>query len=137
VIPRHTFFPKYIGFPCQYHSTNVRTLFTLIILFIRRSKKKYQVVFFYVVCLSLKPSGYYMYHRVLHSKPLYSANRIQFYVSYDFHKKVFPCYTMCVQRIYCAVRTGFAHAVQIKFSPQRTQIHSDKRYLHKTMTITK
>jgi len=49
--------------------------------------KKYQIVFFYVVYLSLKPSGYYMYHRVLHSKTLYSANRIQFYVSYDSHKR--------------------------------------------------
>jgi len=84
-VVEHTFFPAYIRFPCQYHSTNVRTLFTLILLFIRStgSKKMYQIVYFYVVYLSLKSSGYYMYHCALHSKTLYSANRIQFYVSYD------------------------------------------------------
>jgi hypothetical protein len=88
--------------------------------------------------ISLKPSGYYIYHRVLHSKTLHSANRIQFHVSYDSHKTVFPCIQcVCVQRVYCAVRTGSVHTVLIKFSVQRIQTHSDKCYLHKTLTITK
>jgi len=84
-----------------------------------------------------KPNGYCMYHRVLHSKPLHSDNRIQFYVTYDSHKKSISLYKVCVQRVYCVVRTGSVHRVLIKFSLQRIQIHSDKRYLHKTLKITK
>jgi hypothetical protein len=52
-------------------------------------------------------------------------------------QKSISLYTMYVQRVYCAVRTVSVHTVQIKFSLQRIQIHSDKRYLHKTLTITK
>ena len=116
----------------------LRTLFTLMLLLIRRStwlKKILSNCFLSIVCLPHKPCGYCMYHHVLHPKILHSANRKQF-VLYDSHKQ-HPLYTMCAQRVYCAVRTASVHAVLIKFYLQRIQTHTGKHHLHKTLTITK
>ena len=117
----------------------LRTLFTLMLLLIRRSTwlKKNSIKLLPFYCLFTTQALWLLYvpSRFTSKNPTFCQQKAV-HVLYDSHKQ-HPLYTMCAQRVYCAVRTASVHAVLIKFYLQRIQTHTGKHHLHKTLTITK